>query len=465
MSVNIEVNRKLYPLLTKKKRFKIIIGGRGSGKSNGIADVALIKCMQGKKIACFREFQNSIRDSVYSLLCAEIDRLCLDGFTITRDEIHHSSGGLFIFKGLERNKESIKSMFGFDIAWIEEAQTISDESLKLLTPTIRSDNSELWFCGNPRSSEDAFSQRFIERKMNDDEDHLHLRIVMNYQDNKWFPKELEMERLDDFERLPRALYDHVWLGAYNDSVENSIILAEWFDSAVMAHDKLGWKPEGAIVTAHDPADNGDARATVTRHGNVILDVNEETTLDINESCDKAMNIAIDKRSDFFVYDADGCGLGLRRQVSDFFEDSHCKYIAFRGGSSCENAEMVHEMTNGRAILVKDAYKNLRAQKYFEVAARFQKTYQAIEKGSYIDPNEMISIHSDCSNLAKLKAELCRIPQVYNTGGQFQVMSKKDMMSRLKIKSPNISDCVMMSYIQVRKPRTYTGSLSPKLGIC
>ena len=472
MDIDIKINEKMLPWLKIKRRFKVVVGGRGSGKSQGLADMALISAMQGKKVACFREFQNSIRESVYSLLKEEIDRLKLPGFTMSRDEIHHESGGMFIFKGLERNREAMKSMQGFDIAWVEEAQTISEESLQILTPTIRKEGSEIWFCGNPRSSEDAFSKRFVSRQLSRgadyDMDELHLRIKLNYTDNPWFPKSLDDERKDDYQRLPRALYDHIWLGAFNDSVDNSIIKAEWFDAAIDAHKTLNWKPSGAIVTAHDPSNSGDARAWLTRHGNVITNIDESTILDINDACEASMRKARDLRSDVYVYDADGCGLGLKRQINDYWDDSHVQVVAFQGGSKPERAEEVHEYTNGRQILISDAYINLRAQKYFEIADRFHKTFRAVHKGEYIDPSEMISISSEATqDMAAFKAELCRIPQVYNVSGKFQIMSKQHMMQKLKIKSPNMADCLMMSYIEIRKNRKRWGEglLSPKLGVC
>lgn len=466
MDYRVKINSKLIPFLRTDKRFKIIIGGRGSGKSVGVADIMLVKCMQGLKIACFREFQNSIGDSVISLLKAEIERLQMPGFSSTRDSITHTSGGHFTFRGLARNAESLKSMHDFDIAWIEEAQTVSEESLQLLTPTIRKEGSELWFTGNPRRSEDPFSQRFIERSMNDingiEQDDLHMRIMLNYVDNPKFPSSLDIERQDDYQRLPRALYDHVWLGAYNDSVENSIILSEWFDACIDSHSKLGFKASGAIVTAHDPADSGDARGTIIRHGNIITSIDEELILDINEACDKAMHLATDNRSSHFVYDGDGCGIGLRRQVTDYFEPKNVEIIAFHGGSAPENPDLVIDSSNYRERTNRDAYTNLRAQKYQQIAIAMQKTYQAVEQKVYINPDELLSIDSSAGDIRKLKAELCSIPQIYNTAGKFQVMSKQQMMQKLKLKSPNLADCVMMSMIELKKNKKWGKSIAPSL---
>ena len=121
----------------------------------------------------------------------------MPGFTVTRDKISHSSGGEFIFKGLARNAESIKSLFGvLTSAWVEEAQTISEDSLRLLTPTIREAGSFFYFTANPRSEADPFTERFLKGRMGilrQDgifRDDTHTIIRANYSENPYFPAEL-----------------------------------------------------------------------------------------------------------------------------------------------------------------------------------------------------------------------------------------------------------------------------------
>lgn len=107
--------------LFKPFRYKIIHGGRGSGKSYAVADALIITSLEKKHlILCGREFQNSIKESVHSLLKQRIEALNLGKyFEITRDEITCSySGSRFIFKGLRHNIDSIKSMAGITILWI-----------------------------------------------------------------------------------------------------------------------------------------------------------------------------------------------------------------------------------------------------------------------------------------------------------------------------------------------------------
>lgn len=462
-----QIPPKLLPLIQKPKRFKIVVGGRGSGKSVTVTDMLIMKAQtEQAKIACFREFQNSIEDSVHSLIKDEIERLGLEGFEVQNNAIYSNTGGSFKFKGLARNISSVKSMANFDIAWIEEAQSISDQSLKTLTPTIRAEGSEIWMTANPASSADPFSQRFIVPFQDElyangyYEDDLHLIIVVNHSDNPWFPAELEADREWDYQNLPRAMYDHIWEGKFNDSVENNIILSEWFDAAVDAHMKLGFKPRGAKLLAHDPADSGDAKAFAIRYGSIITDVQQTKEGDVNSACDWATSTAIDQRVDCFIWDCDGLGISLNRQVSESFRGIQIRLHQFRGSESPVRPNEIYQesdrprneqKTNG------DTFRNKRAQMYWSLRDRFFNTYRAVTKGEYVDPEQMISISSNIKELQNLKSELCRIPRKYSGNGMIQIMTKKEMLD-MKIKSPNMADAVMM-LMDMPKVETQTVSVN------
>ena len=96
---------------------------------------------------------------------------------------------------------------------------------------------------------------------------MHLIVVVNWRDNPWWNDAQEALRAWDYEHLPRAKYDWIWEGAFNDSVEGSLIMAEWFDSCIDAHKKLGFKPLGIRFSSHDPSDMGeDTKGFAFRHG-------------------------------------------------------------------------------------------------------------------------------------------------------------------------------------------------------
>ena len=450
--MRLDLLAKLAPLFKQDKRFKLAVGGRGGAKSQSIGDWFIDKASKGAKIGCFRELQNSIEDSVHSLLCAEIKRLGYDGFEVTDKAIRHRSGGEFKFRGLARNPDAVKSMAGFNYFWVEEAQAISKNSLRQLTPTLREANSEIWFSMNPMSSADPMSTRFLEpflaelQKDGRYEDEQHLIVWCNHSDNPWFPKVLEDERLWDYEHLPRAAYDHIWLGAYNDEIEDAIIPAEWFDAAIDAHVKLGFAGKGIKVAAHDPSDKGDdPKGYALRHGSVILDCQEKITGDANDGMDWATGEAIQEQVDVFVWDADGLGASLRRQALDSLSGKKIDHVEYKGSESVDRPNdeyQAHDSTK-KARTNKDTFRNKRAQYHWMLRDRFYNTYRAVVKGEYIDPEEMISLSSSIKDMAKLRSEMCRIPLKHNNGGYIQIMDKPTM-ARMGISSPNMAESIIMT---------------------
>lgn len=453
----LQIPSKLEPFLFTPKRFKIAYGGRGAAKSQTFADIFLhLAQTRGEKIGCFREMQNSIEDSVHSLLSDEVKRMGVQGFMVEKAAITHRDGGEFKFKGLQRNPDAIKSMHGFKKFWIEEAQSISEESLSILTPTLREDDSELWFSLNPKSSEDPMSKRFLkpfERELLANgyyEDDLHLIVYINYFDNPWFPDVLEQDRQWDHENISRAAYNHIWLGHYNDHVENALIKAEWFDAAIDAHIKLGIEPRGVKMAAHDPSDRGDAKGYACRHGSVVLDVQENDHDDVNEGCEWALNLAIEAKVDTFIWDGDGLGVGLKRQVATALKGKKIDYRMFKGSEGVDRPDDIYQPLDQREDEAKrktnkETFKNKRAQAHTRLADRFYNSYLAVVKNKYVDPDELISLSSEIDCLAKLRSEMCRIPLKLNDNGLIQIMAKPEMKAKHKIESPNLAESVIMAF--------------------
>ena len=206
--MNFELPEKLLFFLTEHKRYKVAYGGRGSGKSWTVARCLILLAMQSKvRILCTRQLQTSIKDSVHKLLSDSIAMLGLDKFfDITRDTIRCHNGSEFIFKGIQNNVNEIKSIEGINYCWVEEAQSVSEESWSILIPTIRQEESEIWVTFNPDRDEDATYQRFIKHSPPES-----IIQLVNYYDNAWFPdvlrKEMEYDKEVDYGK-----YEHVWLG-------------------------------------------------------------------------------------------------------------------------------------------------------------------------------------------------------------------------------------------------------------
>ena len=194
------------------------------------------------RIICIREVQNSIRDSVRQLLVDKIQALELGAhFEVLDAEIRVHNGGLINFKGMQSyNAANIKSLEGYKIAWVEEAQTLSQHSLDLLRPTLREEGSELWFSWNPRFNTDPVDAFFRKTPPPDA-----VSVCVNWSDNPWFPVVLCREMQHDFETDPDKA-EHIWNGAYYTG--EGTILAKWVARAEREgriHSGVHYDPMGA----------------------------------------------------------------------------------------------------------------------------------------------------------------------------------------------------------------------------
>ena len=460
--MDISIPEAFLPLYESDSRYRIAVGGRGSGKSMTIAMLCILEAIQGKKILCCREYQNSIQESVHALIASLIDSLGVQGFNVTRDKISHSSGGEFIFKGLARNAESIKSLFGTDVCWVEEGQTISEESLRLLTPTIREAGSYFFITANPRSEADPLTERFLKGRMltlrqeGIYRDETHTIVRANYTENPYFPAELEVERQKDKATLSDAEYEHIWEGQTLDEVDTSIIIPDWFNAAVGLAESIKLRPSGAKVVAHDVSDLGkDDKAVVVRHGPVILTVAAKSDGTASDGLDWAIQHVDDFRADTFIWDSDGIGLGLAREVERQLGPRNVRTVPFHGGERADNPDAMydHHRTN------KDAFFNRRAQAYWMLRDRFYKSYQ-LSQGEYVDPDECIFLDPDMPNLSALRAEVCRIPRKPNAHGKIQLMTKSEMAKPpLNLPSPNLADALAYAF-SISDDITYKGWNKP-----
>jgi phage terminase large subunit len=204
-------------------RYKIAYGGRGGAKSWGFARALLIKaCQQPLRILCVRELQTSIQESVHKLLSDQIIAMGLSAFfEIQKQQIYGRNGSQFFFAGIKNTPSKIKSTEGVDICWVEEAQTVSEQSWAFLIPTIRKPGSEIWMSFNPHLSTDPTYQRFVTHAPP------HAAVVkIGYQDNPWFPEELEQERLYLLKVDPEA-HDHVYGGECQTQSEAQVLRGKW----------------------------------------------------------------------------------------------------------------------------------------------------------------------------------------------------------------------------------------------
>jgi len=175
------------------------------------------------RILCCRELQTSIKDSVHAELAAAIQShpWLNDHYQIGESYIRGKNGTEFLFKGLRHNYQQIKSTSGINICWVEEAETVSEQSWKNLIPTIRAPGSEIWLTWNPEDEDSPTNKRFvIDPPPNSS------IAKLNYCDNPWFPPELDAERLNDLRRDP-DYYANVWEGECITRRDAQILAGKW----------------------------------------------------------------------------------------------------------------------------------------------------------------------------------------------------------------------------------------------
>ncbi len=216
--LKIQTARIFEPLL-RPARYKGAFGGRGSGKSHFFGELLVeeSQAARGTLAVCIREVQKTLAQSSQRLIESKIAALGVGSqFRIYRDRIATPGDGLIIFQGMQdHTAESIKSLEGFRIAWVEEAQTLSARSLALLRPTIRAEGSELWASWNPRRKSDAIDDFLRARKPSGS-----IVVNANWRDNPWFPAVLDDERRLDLSLYPER-YDHIWEGDYAKAFEGA----------------------------------------------------------------------------------------------------------------------------------------------------------------------------------------------------------------------------------------------------
>lgn len=222
--VSFDILEKLLFFSQEKARYKVAYGGRGSGKSWGIATSLILLCLQNKlKILCTRELQNSINDSVHSLLKGAIERAGVsDMFEITLTSIRSTNGSEFLFKGLRNNISEIKSLEGIDICWVEEAQGITKEAWDTLIPTIRKQGAEIWVSFNPNELIDETYQRFVVQPRTNS-----IVREVNYVDNKFFKETSLWQDMEDDRLMSPEKYNNVWLGIPKTRSDAQVFKDKW----------------------------------------------------------------------------------------------------------------------------------------------------------------------------------------------------------------------------------------------
>jgi phage terminase large subunit len=214
---------------TKFYRYKVAYGGRGSGKSFAVAQALILLATQVRiRILCAREFQTSIRESSRQQLVEQIEGMGLDHlFQCRRDEIEClATGSLFMFAGLHHNVSSLKSLTSIGICWVEEADTVSEESWSKLVPSIRAPGSEIWVTFNPNQIEDPTYKRFVPgQPLYDDERTKSVQV--SWRDIKDVLPNVLRAELEHLRRVDPDAYQHVWEGGTWTRSDAQVFNGKW----------------------------------------------------------------------------------------------------------------------------------------------------------------------------------------------------------------------------------------------
>ena len=290
----LEVFRKPAP-------YKICFGGRGSGKSWSIASLLMQELTKEKhNLVCCREIQKSLGESSYRLMVDTIERLELEGWTITKETLENANGSRIIFRGLKdlRAGNAIKSLEGYDRCWIEEAQSVSAESLQMLIPTIRMNGSEIWASYNPNTEEDAIESLKLREGA--------VIIKCNWNDNPWFTEKLAKDREADYKFNP-DLARHIWEGEYLSQADNAVM------SRIAVHEAMEREvsDEGDYQLACDVARFGDDSTVITtRKGLKMKSLEELKGKSLVEICDRIEIVAGRNKNMKMKIDETGVGGGV-----------------------------------------------------------------------------------------------------------------------------------------------------------
>lgn len=213
----VELPAKLIPVFQGEALFRGAYGGRGSGKSRSFATMAAVhglRCSQANEsgvIVCGREFQNSLDDSSMAEVKAAIEAApwLAASYDVGEKYIRTKDGKIeFLFVGLRRNIESVKSTSRIRLLWVDEAEPVSETAWQKAIPTVREENAEIWVTWNPERRASATNQRFREKPPSGSK-----IVSLNWRDNPWFPSTLDVLRRDDLEHRP-SMYPWVWEGEF-----------------------------------------------------------------------------------------------------------------------------------------------------------------------------------------------------------------------------------------------------------
>ena len=404
-----KLNPNLKTFWKTKSRIKVLYGGRASSKTHDATGMLVFLSQKYKmKVLCTRQFQNKIAESVYTTLKNKIDEARLnDRYTITDNRIVcKDTGSEFIFYGLWRNIDEIKSLENIDICYIEEAHSLTQEQWDILEPTIRKEGSEFWIIFNPRLRTDFIYKNFVINKQTDS-----VVRKINYDENP-FLSETMKSIIQDKKEKDYEDYRHIYLGEPKTEDINSLFNYEELENSM----KQGYDPlleDGVTIYGLDVARFGDDTTVFARRkGYVITKIEERKKFSTVETASWIANSYLQEQVDAVVVDTIGVGGG----VFDILSNQGVFCVSGNASNSADEPK----------------YANKRAEMYFRL-------------------KETLSIGLKLPYDEELLEELMATTYMYNTKGQIQIQSKDKIKETLG-RSPDKADAVALTFFANIAPK-------------
>ena len=408
----LDIPKKMLPMISKfdEYRFLVAEGGRGGGKSVGVARFILY--LGGKykiRILCLREIMNSIEESVYQLLVDIIRDFNLD-WDIKKSQLtHRKTGSTIRFRGCrEQGAVSLKSMEGINLVWVEESQSMSKASLDILIPTIRKEKAKLFFTMNRFLRTDPVYEQLVHR-----DNCLHINI--NYYDNPFCPEALKIEAAACKKRNEKD-YKHIWLGYPLNTTSEYLFNFDKLDK-LKTNRPFGDLISRQRVMSVDFASGGGDLCVATlleRTSNVHWKVTDQIAWsdpDTDVSVGKTIALNGEWHPDILIVDAGGLGYPMFINLSKSIKH----IIGFDGGST----DRVSDPVSG----------NNRFQGYSDLKM-------------FVDSQWL-----ECTSEYTVK-ELETIKKTYQRSGKMFIQSKQDAKNKDKVDSPDRADSLMMGVFAI-----------------
>lgn len=409
--IRVEIQEQYAPLFNMPEvRYKLYYGGRAGGKSYGFADALLVLGRQGKiLVACVREVQNSIKDSVYKLLKDRAEYWGFDDYRFYEDRIENiETGSRFIFKGLQdNNAQNIKSLEGVDICWIEEGQSISKKSWEILDPTIRKPGAQIWISMNRELENDPI---WVALAKNPHDDTFIQKV--NYTDNIYCPPEMkkiaERVKEEDYEQ-----WLHVWAGEPVQEGDTKLIGYKEIYKALETHVENSVSVDLPLIIGVDVARFGDDKTAVARRiGRRAFRIRTCSKMNLVETANMIVNIIHEEKPARVNIDVGGVGAG----VVDILLD--------RGYGS-----IVRPVNFGEAAQESERYCNRRA----EMWGRLKEWLTSELPVSLVD----------CEGLSE---DLTAPNKKYDSLGRLLLEKKEEIKKRLG-RSTDVGDALALTFAE------------------